>query len=431
MTRDTIRTIIISFIFCFICSGFMVSHTYCSEDNPYCTGDQERIQELTDEFIQKYGDEVKIRWNETTGIPTRIYGIYPNPSDVDLENPKKTAISFLSENSLFFGIDHIDDLKFQEVDELSTQTGYKVDYDIFYQGVPLVGSGNVRVIMTEMSDGRIRLTLLSDYSPCIDLDVDPTITAAEAANVVKKDLGVSRLVLAKRTSAYSSSGTGNYPYGFPYGFYANLFHNYPSPYPSTYNSPSVPSPYSYSSRYIEEPVEPELIIYEKDGEVYLAWKFLCSKEPYGAGLGYYYHIDAHTGKIIHAYELKPYAGYGEADTTSSSPVPYNPYTPYNPVYNNPYSTPYSTPYTPYTYNPYSYTPYSTPYTLYNSPISGGQSYYPYGYQQFYNPYDYGWNQPYNYGWNQQPYSYGWNQPYGYNLLNLPFSDFGSDFHVYP
>jgi len=365
-----LRTIVLYFIFCFICSIFIISHAYCSEDNPYCTDDQDRIQELTDEFMAKYGDEVEIRYSETTGIPTRVSHIYP--SNVDLENPKKTVFSFLSENSLFLGIDDMDDLKFKEIDELSRVSGYKVEYSIFYQDVPLQSSSSkVSVNISENSDGRIRFTVVkSAYIPCIDLDVDPSISEAKAANVVKKDLGVSRLFNAIRKSPYSSYG-GNNSSSFPYGFYANLYNSPPSPYPYTYNSPITPSPYSYSSRYSEEAVEPDLIIYDKDGEVYLAWKFYCSKEASG-GQGYrhyYYYIDAHTGDIIDNYELKPYSSSG-VDTTSSNNSIYDIYSPYNPTYNAPYNMP-NTPYTPYDPigNPYN-TPYGTPYTPYSPSIGG-------------------------------------------------------------
>ncbi len=320
MSRNRISTIIISFIFCFICSSFIVSNSYCSEDNPYCSGDQDRIQELTDEFIQKYGDEIDIKWSEDTGMPYTISKVYLDESEIDMGDPKGEARSFLSENESFLGLD-IDDLKFQHMRSISNGDGYRVDFEIFYQGIR-IDDNKVRVNIYDRENGKIQIYIKSQYIPCLDLDVDPIISSSGAVNIVKNDLGVSSLSM---------------------------------------------------------PIEPELIVFPKE-DVYLAWKIYCHTVPFDP---YYYYIDAHTGKII-ASGLNRTTGPSENSTSSNSTtsniydIPYytpyyNPYTPYNPIYtpyNTPYSAPYNNPYTPYNpiSTPYN-NPYSTPYNPYTTPYS--------------------------------------------------------------
>ena len=357
-----IRTIILSLIFCFLCSSFIVSNLYCSEDSPYCSGDTDKIQELTDEFIGKYGEDVDIRLNEDNGIPRRIHGVYYSESEVDIKNPKGIASSFLLENASFLGMD-MNDIKFKKLDERSDF--YRVDFQQYYKGVPVREDEKIRINVYESVDGKIEIFLMSDYIPCIDLDVDPTISSGEAANIVKKDLGVSRLVIVEMSE-------DPYPYS---NYYANPYRT--TYYGSIYSPYYAPSPYSSVSpiNWKEVPVEPELIIFPFEGDLYLAWKILCHDEPFRSyGPAYYYFIDAHTGEIIYNRST----AYGQ--TPSSGSNIYNPYiTTYNPYdynYTNTYN-PYITTYNPYdfnytnTYNPYTF-PTSTsrfPGNLFNSLLS--------------------------------------------------------------
>jgi hypothetical protein len=61
----------------FICLSVLTVNTYGLADitlNPYCTSDTDRIEELTENFIVRYGEEdVRIDWSESTSIPERIH----------------------------------------------------------------------------------------------------------------------------------------------------------------------------------------------------------------------------------------------------------------------------------------------------------------------------------------------------------------------
>jgi len=74
--RKNRTKIILQFlIFCFIWLNSFTPNSYCLEDNPYCAGDEDRIQKLTQDFIEKYGEGVNIYWDKATGWTNTIAGI--------------------------------------------------------------------------------------------------------------------------------------------------------------------------------------------------------------------------------------------------------------------------------------------------------------------------------------------------------------------
>ncbi|MEW5803587.1 MAG: hypothetical protein AB1847_15950 [bacterium] len=396
-------------VFSFLLSNIITTfNTCCAENNdynPYCSGDNDKIQELTEEFLQKYGEEVKISRNDDTGIPVRIRHAYYDEPEVNMDDPAGIAFSFLSENSLFLGID-INEIGFDDIKDLSEL--YQVHFRQFYKGVPVEESRRVMINVSKSVNGRVELFYKSDcleYLTCIDLDVVPTIIAEEAAEVVRQDLGISRLVNVQwdlPNLTYPSYDPYN-PYGPPTYGPATAY---------SYNGGNLFSPVTYPYKKGTEvtPVVPNLIVLPdaRDGNVYLCWRFAFSiAEPYGPFGSHYYFIDAHTGEIIahtrgeisitasndtssNSTTSSSGSASSSVTTSSSSTVPnpytiiYSPASIYSPT-SNPYNYNHGSIYAPYNpdnnYNPYdpvyannsSYTAYSFPTAENNSGWSTGSS----------------------------------------------------------
>lgn len=162
-----------------------------------------------------------------------------------------------------------------------------IEFTQLYKEVPVHGK-TLNVSIRE--DGTI-WGVNSKYYHCLDLDVVPTITPAEAAAVVMQDLGISKLVNVK---------TKLDPFGGP----------------ATY------LPYNLAIIVPQKevlPVIPELIIYPiNGGDVYLCWELTFNiEEPYGPEGGHNYYIDAHTGKIIKHLD-QPYSSTSSSNISSNS-----------------------------------------------------------------------------------------------------------------
>jgi len=182
-------------------TAFITSCLADNDPNPYCSGDIEKIQELTEDFLQKYGEGVEIRWDKDTGYLEKI--LYFNLSGFG--DFKDRAFSFLSENSSFLGID-VNDLEFLSVSGLE-----KVTFKQLYKGLP-VHEGKIWFSLAKEGGTEYSITLKKYYF-CLDIDVIPTITKEEAAAIVMGNLGVTELFNAEEKSV---SGWGNSAY-IPYG----------------------------------------------------------------------------------------------------------------------------------------------------------------------------------------------------------------------
>lgn len=307
-----------------ICMGVLSGfNTCCLADdilNPYCTGDAERIEALTEGFIGKYGEEdVSIYWDESITIPERIHisstvpfvSSYPefpsywpsswksNPSMVEIwatshrseyhEKAKEFAFSFLSENSEFLGID-IDDVEFSRA-ELGSQNSYaQVFYKQFYKGIPVNEGGlHIHVDSEENARGRFGMIMNSSrYYPCIDVDVVPTISKEEAESVILEDRGVSELFNTVR---------------LPVGVNSILYE-------------CVSHLNDTTSGEVIIPAFTKLVIYpkHKGDSAYLCWKLIFNLGKDGYYWNYY--IDAHTGEIIYNVLSQPYLSDSSGETGS-------------------------------------------------------------------------------------------------------------------
>ncbi|MBN2373830.1 PepSY domain-containing protein [bacterium] len=381
--KNRLIAVAFTFIFGFLCLGLILPDGYCSADNPYCSGDQDKIQELVEDFKEKYGEDVKISWNENTAVPYIVGGMEIGSST---KTPKETALSFLSENASFFGLD-IDDLEFNDIQE-NAYMKY-VDFDQFYKGVH-VYSGDIRVFL-RLTDGAVS-SVSSRYFPCIDLDVVPKITAEEAAAVVKADLGAWSLV----------------------------------------NVETSFSEYGIAQKQVS-PIVPELIIYPKDNgkEMYLCWSFMFHIEmPYGPYGSWYYYIDAKTGNIVSHGSLMISGESGNGNTTNNTSSIYNNYynnyynrqansfnwlsgpvynqtpyyvSPYNNTFNNTFFPVYNTPYSHSFFNP----------VFNNNPVFNTNNFFP----QFDLPFSSSFSNPMlnfespYYNFSPLPSIYDWSQPY--------------------
>ncbi|MGA1842304.1 MAG: PepSY domain-containing protein [bacterium] len=307
----------------FIGLSISAFNTICTADNdsnPYCSGDTDKIQELTDEFIQKYGEDVEIRWDEDTGFLEKI--LYLNLSGPG--NAKDRAFSFLSENSLFLGID-LNDLEL-----LSSGSLEKVKYIQLYKGIP-VHKGEMWVTVSKEGGAKSSVTL-KDYYFCLDVDIVPTITKEEAAAVVMENLGVTELF---NTEEKFVSDWGDSSY-IPYG--AVIYGTSPGVYPGIAPPPTLfsPPPMIFpQSRKISQktPASTQLLIYPKGGDAYLCWEFKFNQGE--QAYTWHYYIDAHTGEIVYNYKGANYVS-SSSGTTSSSPsqtISTNPY-----IYSSPMNT---------------------------------------------------------------------------------------------
>ncbi len=231
------RVITFFIIFSFLWLSLITFNSNCSANG--------QSQEQLKIFTEKYGKDVKIRY-DNTGRPIRIRNIKTAES---VGKPEDIALSFLTENSSFLDI-NLANLKFikrRETKQVNTAVFQQI-----YKDLP-VQDKVVRVNLTK--NGKITF-VKSNYYPHADLDIVPQITAEAAAAVIMSDLGVEELLQVIKTA------TG----------------------------------YSYKDEF-SSPV-PELVIIpgKEKGKAQLAWKFHFTQKD--TSHCWYYGIDAHTGEII-------------------------------------------------------------------------------------------------------------------------------------
>lgn len=284
-------------IVCFLCIYVLSFNTCCLAEialNPYCTGDTDRIEELTTNFIEKYGEDVEINRDEVSGAPIRVTGIN---TEVFEGKPEEIVFTFLSENASFFGINS-NDIEFSWLTEA---LGNKdVHFKQLYKGVPVF---ETKINVHIKKDGSIGSVRSEYYYHCLDLDVVPNITKEQAAAVIMEDLGVTELF---SESEVRSSSVFTYilpPWGDPTT--GNLT-------PYSYAPP--PSYVPPQRKVVKTPASIELLIYPKHGDAYLCWEieFNLGESSYI----FHYYIDAHTGEIVDSN--KTWTAYPSATSSDNS-----------------------------------------------------------------------------------------------------------------
>jgi len=316
--KGFLRVMIIGIVILgFICIDVLFYNTCCLADitlNPYCTGDTDRIEELTVDFIEKYGEGVEIRRDADTGFLEKILCLnLSGPGDT-----KERAFSFLSENSSFLGI-NVNDLEFLSISSLE-----KVTFTQLYKGVP-VHKGKMWVTVSKEGGSKSSVTL-KDYYFCLDVDVVPTVTKEEAAVIVMNNMGVTELFNEEERFVSDWSNSAYIPYGAVIegtssGVYPGIASSIP-----LFPPPSIffPQPRKISEK---KPASTQLLVYPKGGDAYLCWEF-----EFNQGHQEYtwcYYIDAHTGEIIYNYRGENYTSTSSGTTSGNSS--YNPYTSLNMV----------------------------------------------------------------------------------------------------
>jgi len=225
------------------------------------------IRELIENFIEKYGEGVKIKLDENFGFPIRISGFKAGEFE---GKPEEMALAFLSENSALLGID-INDIVFSSSTEALCCKDVK--FSQLYKGLPV----HKTMINVHISEDGMISGVKSKYIHSLDLDIVPTITAKDAAAVIMKDLGIDELATVNRRLVEVESKL-------------------------SFGEPTV---------IVKEnllPVEPELVILPVNGRnVHLCWTVKLSLEDPPIGSHCYY-IDAHTGEIV-SHNLLNYPFY--------------------------------------------------------------------------------------------------------------------------
>jgi len=247
------KKILAIFSVCFISSFICLSLAHY---NIYSSDASDMIQELIENFIEKYGEGVKIKLDENSGFPIRISGFKAGEFE---GKPEEMALVFLSENSALLGIDINNIVFYSSTEALGCKD---VKFSQLYKGLPVHKTMvNVHISKDGMISG-----VKSKYIHSLDLDIVPTIRAEEAAAVIMKDLGIDELVTVNRRIVEVENKKA---FGEPTAIVKeNLL-----------------------------PVEPELVILPVDRRnVHLCWTVILSLEDPPVGSHSYY-IDAHTGEI--------------------------------------------------------------------------------------------------------------------------------------
>jgi len=227
------------------------------------------VHAIIENFIEKYGEGVKIKLDESSGFPIRISGFKAGEFE---GKPEEMAMAFLGENSALLGID-INDIVFSSCSEALGSKDVK--FSQLYKGLPV----HKTMINVHISDGMIS-RVKSRHIHSLDLDIVPTVTAEEAAAIIMKDLGIDELVTLNRRIVEVENK-------------------------KAFGEPTV---------IVKEnllPVEPVLVVLPVDGKnVHLCWTVILSLEDPPVGSQSYY-IDAHTGEIASHNLLEyPYTIWG-------------------------------------------------------------------------------------------------------------------------
>ena len=187
------KIIIFFIIWGFICSSLLVCNAF--------SANRQAMQEKIKNFKLKYGKSAEIVLSDTTGLPYRISGIKTKAQEGE---PDEIALSFLSENSSFLGINK-NDVKVDVCQDLKEKGVKYVKFKQYYKGLPVEGS---KIIIHMKNDKTIDRIVKSKYYPNLDIDIVPSIPIEKAAESVKMDLGIDKLfhVSLKEESIITTPG---------------------------------------------------------------------------------------------------------------------------------------------------------------------------------------------------------------------------------
>lgn len=135
--------------------------------------------------VDSNGNAFRLKINQKTGSPHRVYGMKANLNDYGSINAKSIeglSRQFIADKSKTLRVKS-ENLK---VKQLSTRNGkWMVEFQQTHKGVPVYGA---YVGFTLNEEGKI-ISLGSDSHSTINLDVSPAITAATALDVALLDFG--------------------------------------------------------------------------------------------------------------------------------------------------------------------------------------------------------------------------------------------------
>ena len=163
------------------------------------------------QFQGQYGPEWQIRWGKYTGLPESILGDFLPPSR---GTPDEIARSFLQAHHQLFGIADVNrDLRLDR-ERFSERGGTRLQYQQYYQGIPVLYSGYLVAVHT---NGSIYY-LSGDYYPDLTVDTQPTLTPTSALAIIQADLaGASLQILSEpQISIYVSSEQDSLRYHLVY-----------------------------------------------------------------------------------------------------------------------------------------------------------------------------------------------------------------------
>jgi Zn-dependent metalloprotease len=136
-------------------------------------------------FMQRYGSDTRVDWSKQTGLPTLVYNFSaPKAAADDVEAAKQ----FIADSVEFF-------LKGEDVANLHAQPkregggAVHIDFQQYYRDVPVLDA----ILSVHIAGDNI-IMVNGVYIPDIQLDTTPILSADDAMNAVKRDLGQGPLL---------------------------------------------------------------------------------------------------------------------------------------------------------------------------------------------------------------------------------------------
>jgi Zn-dependent metalloprotease len=138
-----------------------------------------------------------VRWDAVTGTPRFITAIERDgrlpytPTDLERGNPLATALGFLDHHRALFGLrSAAEELRLLRI-EPDLQLGHQhVRLDQVYRGLPVFG----QQLHVHLDPSGAIVAVNGTFTPLIDLDLQPTISQAQALEVALADLRTQQLL---------------------------------------------------------------------------------------------------------------------------------------------------------------------------------------------------------------------------------------------
>jgi len=144
-------------------------------------------------FRAQEGDNWKIRWDTTTGLPRTIMG---DKSKVFNGPPVTAAKTFLKKHRSLFGVKS--DLSDLQLEKIQTNRGiHHVSFRQYYRGLPVKGA-QYKIHLS--SEGKIDMAN-GFYYPGIDIEISAGISESAAIDIAASDAGLSGPAGKRSTSS--------------------------------------------------------------------------------------------------------------------------------------------------------------------------------------------------------------------------------------